>query len=190
MDVQAAPTSWLLETALPRILGHLRLFDLWFSLCICPGVELPGHVAQGTLLNALRWPESERNPQRVEIQAYVRLIHFPVWQTLAQHCKATTYWKKQTKKIHPSESKPHGLYTTPTLCHYTAPFLKEYNYEDNKMHVIVVFFPKHPDVFKNSGKLESMGSQCCRHLFQYKPAHHSFWLSSLSYKNPIQHHQV
>lgn len=54
----------------------------------------------------------------------------------------------------------------------------------------LLYFSKHPDVFKVSSKPESMVLQYCKHLFQYKLPSHWFLLSSLSYKNPIQHNQV
>ena len=51
------------------------------------------HIAQGTLLNALWWPEWEGSPKGravyvyVYVYVYVWLIHFVVQWRLTQHCK-------------------------------------------------------------------------------------------------------
>lgn len=66
---------------------------------------------------------------------------------------------------------------------------KKYNYGYNKKHVIVVYFK----IFRclQRVQLERLyGFVILQALFQYKLSCHWFLLSTLSYRNPIQHNQV
>ena len=44
MDIYVVSMSWLLSIVLQRTLGCEYLFELWFSLDICPGVGLLDHI--------------------------------------------------------------------------------------------------------------------------------------------------
>ena len=44
MNIWVASMSWLLWIVLPWALRYMSCFELWFSLGICLGIGLPGHM--------------------------------------------------------------------------------------------------------------------------------------------------